>query len=163
MECNREASIMRRPRPTGAVVPLEQKAYWWSYQPTVTLTVAFPFLQIERVLYESRLSPAAWRNCNRRTFHAVFLIQGNTVSLLYSDALYNDAISGLTYVIDKWVWNAYGIILTGEYQSTRRGNYPTVALFTSNPTETEMGSKPILHGEKPTTNCLSDGTVCYTK
>jgi hypothetical protein len=62
-------------------------------------------------------------------------------------------------LVCKWVRSTGGMILTGEIRCNGRKTYQSDTLSTSNPTWTDRGSKPGLHGEKPVTNCLSHGTV----
>jgi hypothetical protein len=49
--------------------------------------------------------------------------------------------------------------LTGENQSTLRKSCHSATLSTTNPTWTDPGSNPGLHGERPATNRLSHGTA----
>ena len=51
--------------------------------------------------------------------------------------------------------------LTGKNRSIQRKTYPSATLSTTNPTWTDQGSKPGLHGERPTSNRLSHGTAKY--
>jgi hypothetical protein len=51
--------------------------------------------------------------------------------------------------------------LTGENRSTRGKTCPSVTLSTTNPTWTDPGSNPGLHGERPATNRLSHGTAFH--
>jgi hypothetical protein len=49
--------------------------------------------------------------------------------------------------------------LTGENRSTRGETCPIVTLSTTNPTRTDLGSKPGLRRERPAINPLSHGTA----
>jgi hypothetical protein len=49
--------------------------------------------------------------------------------------------------------------LTEENRSTQGKTCPSATLSTTNPTWTEPGSNPGLHGERPATNRLSHGTA----
>ena len=49
--------------------------------------------------------------------------------------------------------------LAGENRSIRGKTCPTVTLSTTNPTWTDPGSNPGLHGERPASNRLSHGTA----
>jgi hypothetical protein len=48
--------------------------------------------------------------------------------------------------------------LTGENQRTRGKTCPSATLSTTNPTWTDLGSNPGLHGGRPVANFLSHGT-----
>jgi hypothetical protein len=47
--------------------------------------------------------------------------------------------------------------LTGENRSTRGKTCPSATFSTTNPTWTDKGSNPGLHGGRPAANCLSHG------
>jgi hypothetical protein len=49
--------------------------------------------------------------------------------------------------------------LTWENRSTRGKTCPSATLSTTNPIWTDLGSKPVLRGDRPATNCLSRGTA----
>jgi hypothetical protein len=49
--------------------------------------------------------------------------------------------------------------LTGENRSTRRKTCPSATLSITNPTWTDPGSSPSLHGERPANNRLSHDTA----
>jgi hypothetical protein len=49
------------------------------------------------------------------------------------------------------------MILTGENQIIQRQSCPSATLHTTNPTWTDLGANPGLHGEKPAANHLSYG------
>jgi hypothetical protein len=55
------------------------------------------------------------------------------------------------------------MILTGEKRRIRRKSYPSATLSITNPTWTDPGVNPDLHGERPATNRLSHGTALFTK
>ena len=59
----------------------------------------------------------------------------------------------------RWVWSIRGMILTGENASTQSKPCPSVTLSTTNLTRTGLLSNTGLRGERPTNNCLSDGTA----
>jgi hypothetical protein len=52
-----------------------------------------------------------------------------------------------------------GMILSGGNRRTRRKNYPSATLSTTNPTWTDLGANPGLRGERPVTSRLSHGTA----
>jgi len=51
------------------------------------------------------------------------------------------------------------MILTGENRSIRRKKCASTTLSTTDLAWNDQGSKPSLCGERPATDCLSDGTA----
>jgi hypothetical protein len=56
-----------------------------------------------------------------------------------------------------------GIILTGEKRRIRRKSYPSATLSITNPTWTDPGVNPDLHGERPATNRRAMARPCLLR
>jgi hypothetical protein len=53
------------------------------------------------------------------------------------------------------------MIPTGDNRSTRKGPCSRTTSSTTNPTRTDLGLKPVLHGERPANSRLSSDTFYY--
>jgi hypothetical protein len=51
------------------------------------------------------------------------------------------------------------MVMTKENRSTWSETCPSATLFTTNPTRNDLGEKSDLRGERPATNCLSQGNL----
>jgi hypothetical protein len=65
------------------------------------------------------------------------------------------------FILPRWYMssqNHSGMMLAGENWRTQRNTCPIAILPTPNPTWADPGVHPVLHGERPTTDYLIDGT-----
>jgi hypothetical protein len=69
----------------------------------------------------------------------------NCTDFFLSFFLINDAVN----CWDEWVWSIGWMIVTGENRTTRRKTCRSATLSTTNPTYTELGSKPGHRAERP--------------